>query len=600
LLGKTLGHYEIVDLLGRGGMGEVYRARDTRLGRVVALKILPRELSGDPERVARFQREARTLASLQHPNIASVYGYDEVDGVRFLAMELVEGEDLSARIARGPLPEDEAVEVLRRIAAALDAAHAMSIVHRDLKPANIKLTLEGDVKVLDFGLARAYAGDSEIEGDPTLSPTITAAMTQAGTILGTAAYMAPEQARGRRVDHRVDIWAMGVILYEMLVGRRLFEGDTVTDVLAGVITIQPDLGRVPESTSAPVRRILQRCLQKDPARRLRAAADAVLELDLPFDHAPPGIAETSGRLSRTWPWLVSAALTIAIIVLLLPAGGQDLAPIHSKHYDLAFGPQFRTSSTYEPYISPDGDWVAVAISDTLGRPLTYLRSIRTGELRILDGSADENNFFWSPDSRYLGFQTRGRLHKLHVETLSSQLIGASGQFQGRGASWSKNNQILFAPNANSSLLLIDAEGGNAIEVTQLDTTLVDASHRWPKFLPDGRRFLFTLWSNLKEERASVGGIYLGSLDGGTPHRLLRDVSEALFARSGQILFHRDGRLMAVDFDWEGGTIESEPRVISDVVAFTPTNGKLGASISDAGEIVLSPLRQDLDCRRPVL
>ena len=260
---------------------DLYRARDTRLGRDVAIKILPREMSGDPERVARFQREARTLASLQHANIAAVYGYEDSDGVRFLAMELVEGSNLADRLESGPVAEDEAREIIRKIAAGLDEAHRNGIMHRDLKPANVMITSDGEVKILDFGLARAYAGDTEDGSNPALSPTITAAMTQAGTILGTAAYMSPEQARGRRVDHRADIWAMGVILFELLVGRRLFEGESTTDILASVIKIEPDLDLLPPETRSSTRRMLRRCLQRDPRQRLHSAADAALELDEP-------------------------------------------------------------------------------------------------------------------------------------------------------------------------------------------------------------------------------------------------------------------------------------------------------------------------------
>jgi serine/threonine-protein kinase len=235
VIGQTLAHYQITDLLGRGGMGEVYRARDSKLDREVAIKILPREMSGDPERVARFQREARTLASLQHENIASIYGFEETSEARFLVMELVAGEDLSERIARGPLPADEATSIALQIARGLEAAHERGLVHRDLKPANVKLTPDGKAKILDFGLARAYAGETTEEEDPSASPTITAAMTQAGTILGTAAYMSPEQARGKSVDKRADIWSLGVILWEMLNGRRMFQGETISDTLAMVM-----------------------------------------------------------------------------------------------------------------------------------------------------------------------------------------------------------------------------------------------------------------------------------------------------------------------------------------------------------------------------
>ena len=278
MIGKTLGQYEVL-ALGQGGMGEVYRARDSKLGREVAIKVLPREMSGDPERIARFRREARTLATLQHPNIASIYGFEDTPEARFLVMELVEGEDLSERIARGPVPVDETVDFARQIASGLEGAHEKGSMHRDLKPANIKITPDGAVKILDFGLARAWLGDEEENVDPAQSPTITAAMTQAGTILGTAAYMSPEQARGKRVDRRADIWAFGVILVEMLRGESLFPGETVSDTLASVLRAEIDLATLPRSTPQGLRRLIERCLDRNPANRLRDIGEARIALE---------------------------------------------------------------------------------------------------------------------------------------------------------------------------------------------------------------------------------------------------------------------------------------------------------------------------------
>ncbi|MDX2474915.1 MAG: serine/threonine-protein kinase, partial [Candidatus Krumholzibacteria bacterium] len=312
MIGKTFAHYEITEQIGVGGMGAVYRARDTRLDRDVAIKVIPPAMSNDPERVARFQREAKTLASMQHPNIAAIHGFENVDGVRFLVMELVEGADLAAQLKNGPLPEHEAVEIIRHVAAGLNAAHRNGIVHRDLKPANIMLTPDGTVKILDFGLARATSPDVDQTSDPGLSPTLTAAMTQAGTILGTAAYMAPEQARGKSVDHRADIWAMGTILFELLTAQRLFVGETVTDVLASVIKIAPDLDELPADTSRSVRRMLERCLQRDPRRRLDSAADAILELD--EDEVEVTAATVNSRRSFL-PWIPAVLLGLAAVML---------------------------------------------------------------------------------------------------------------------------------------------------------------------------------------------------------------------------------------------------------------------------------------------
>ncbi len=301
MIGKTLAHYEITGLLGKGGMGEVYRARDTRLGREVAIKVLPREMSGDPERIARFEREARSLATLQHPNVASIYGFETADGIRFLVMELVEGEDLSEQLARGPIPLETAVEVARRIASGLEAAHDQGIVHRDLKPANVRATQSGDVKILDFGLARAFQGDSGGDADPMNSPTLTGGMTQAGVILGTAAYMSPEQARGYEVDRRADIWAFGVMLYEMLSGHRLFAGETVSDTLAGVLKTEIDLDRLPTETPSGLRRLLERCLDRNDSTRLRDIGEARILLDQPLEENAPTVKAATGRRGGIHP-----------------------------------------------------------------------------------------------------------------------------------------------------------------------------------------------------------------------------------------------------------------------------------------------------------
>jgi Tol biopolymer transport system component len=273
--------------------------------------------------------------------------------------------------------------------------------------------------------------------------------------------------------------------------------------------------------------------------------------------------------------------------------GQDVEP---REYDLFFGTEYRSSDVGAPMISPDGRWVAVALWDSVMRPVTALRSLIDGQTRRLEYDAARQHFFWSPDSRYLGYAANGRLHKLHVETMSSQAIGESSQLFSRGGSWSVEDQIIFAPNANSGLTLIRADGTGPIEATTLDTALVDGSHRWPKFLPDGRRFLFTLWSNLAEERANVGGIYLGSLDGAAPRRLLRDASESVFSPSGHILFHRDGKLMAVDFDVDAGETTGEARVVANQVTYSATSGQLGASVSDASELVYSNLQFDSEAQ----
>jgi serine/threonine-protein kinase len=299
VIGQTLAHYEVLEKLGQGGMGAVYRARDTKLGREVALKLLPEDFANDPERLARFRREAKVLASLNHPNVASIHGLEESDGRVFLIMELAAGEDLAHRFARGPLSVDEIVGVARQMAEGLEQAHERGVVHRDLKPANVMMSDEGAIKILDFGLARAYAGESPAEGSMESSPTITAAMTQVGTILGTAAYMSPEQARGREVDRRADIWAFGVILYEGLTGTRLFEGESISDTLAGVLKTEPDFDALPDETPVALRWLIERCLQKQPSSRLRDIGEARILLPWSWRGAPGGSFRPSSS-SRWW------------------------------------------------------------------------------------------------------------------------------------------------------------------------------------------------------------------------------------------------------------------------------------------------------------
>jgi serine/threonine protein kinase len=580
--GDTLAHYEIRAPLGKGGMGEVFLATDTKLGRDVALKILPEDFAKDKERLARFRREAQVLASLNHPNISAIYGLEEDGGVHFLAMELMKGSDLAAHLKAGRIPEDEAVEIIRRIAEGLSEAHRNGIMHRDLKPANVMLTPDGTVKILDFGLARAYTGDVEDSTDPAFSPTITAAMTQAGTILGTAAYMAPEQARGKRVDNRADIWAMGAILFEMLAGRRLFEGETVSDVLASVIKVEPDLESLPKGTSPQVRRMLRRCLQHDPRQRLHSAADAVLELDEEFVEAAAAPSQRRSPL----PWILVGVLVIAIFVgWFRPTDAPRKE--NPRQYDLQLPNGAMSTSAYRPLVSPDGNWIALTLSDSLNPPRILLRSLETGTHFFADNTDGAGFPFWSPDSRFLGFFQQGRMRKLHIESGTVQLITAEVENLSRGASWSPDGKILYAPGANDALRLVNAAGGQARVVTVVDSTMVDGSHRWPQFLPDGRRFVFTQWSNVLAERSEKGGIFLGSLDGGEPRRLLRDVSASVVSLSGHLLFHRNGRLMGVPFDIDSGEVTGEPRLISTEVAFQDPNGLTGVSANDRGDLFIS-------------
>ncbi|NNE08316.1 MAG: serine/threonine protein kinase, partial [Gemmatimonadetes bacterium] len=364
MIGKKLAHYEVIDLLGKGGMGEVYRAVDTKLGREVAIKVLPKELSGDPERAARFEREARTLASLQHPNVAWIYGFEEVDGNRFLVMELVEGKDLGVRIREGNLSIERTTQIAHQIATGLEVAHEKGIVHRDLKPANIMLNDAGDAKILDFGLARAWFGDAADDATTEHSPTITAAMTQAGTILGTAAYMSPEQARGKNVDRRADIWAFGAILWEMVTGERLFQGETISDTLAAVLRAEPDWSKLPVDEAPEICRLIERCLVRDPNLRLRDIGEARILLqgggnesvlsmramEAPADQAAPPPARAS-----LLPWILTAVAAAAAIFFFMNRPEPTSAPPISMEIQLPFQSRLGASVGVNIQLSPDGE-----------------------------------------------------------------------------------------------------------------------------------------------------------------------------------------------------------------------------------------------------
>lgn len=589
MIGKSLAHYKILDKLGEGGMGVVFRAHDSKLHREVAIKILPEEMSGDPERAARFAREARMLASLQHANIASVYGYEEADGVRFLVMELIDGEDLHDRLSRGAVPLDDAIDIATHIAAGLEAAHDQNIVHRDLKPANIKVTPSGEVKILDFGLARAYLGDENSDPNLSQSPTITAAMTGAGVILGTAAYMSPEQARGKHVDKRSDLWAFGVILFELLTGTRLFAGETVSDTLAAVLREEPNFDLLPKQTSPSVRRLLRRCLQRDRRMRLRSAGDATLELT---DTEEVDVAPEAKSAAPRWVWLVLSVLAVALAVsvFIRPDNVRVSGSNRSLHLDMAL-PDGSAIGSATPSLSPDGKWLAITVRDTLSRDILYLRSLErfsSESVAELDLRVDEPfvSLFWSPDSKQLGIQTSIDIRAMDVATRMIQKI-TDGMTAARGATWASDGTILYAPSANTGLFALKSFSDSPREITVIDSTRADASHRWPVFLPDGERFLFTTWSNAANEQAEIGGIYLGALDGRRPVRILNDASQVLVDPAGYLLFHRNGKLVQVPFDFDAAEVRGDPMIVADNLSWNASLGRIMASASSIGDLVLA-------------
>jgi serine/threonine protein kinase len=578
--GTKLGPYEIIGSLGAGGMGEVYRARDTKLGRDVALKVLPDLFVHDAERLARFRREAHVLASLNHPNIATIYGLEESAGTLALAMELVEGSTLAERLAQGSglktqgLPLDEALPIAKQIADALDAAHDKGIIHRDLKPANIKLRPDGTVKVLDFGLAKALDPTSQA-GDASYlanSPTMSADGTRAGVILGTAAYMSPEQARGKPVDKRADIWAFGCVVYEMLTGSMPFTGETITDILGAIVKSDPDWNALPDSTPAAIRTLLRRCLHKEREKRLRDVADARMEIDdalstptpRPATQAPAVVSTRLARRERL-AW-VGAVVVIALVAgvvvtrfLRRPAADEGLVRFAIPPPENAsFNNVGALGTVPSPALSPDGRRLAFVAVGPNGTTSLWVRALDSLAAQLLPGTENASLPFWSPDGRSLGFFADRRVKKIDLSGGTPQtLADASGPFNS-GGTWNRDNTIVFSPNTSSPLYRVPAGGGPAVPATTLDAAQQESAHLWPRFLPDGRHFLYLVRS-AKPDRA---GIFVGSLDASLSNRLVAANSPAIYA-SGYLLFVAGTDLMAQPFDATTLTTSGTPVRVAD-------------------------------------
>ncbi len=563
--GTRIGSYEIIAEIGKGGMGEVYRARDAKLGRDVAIKVLPEAFARDGERMARFEREAKVLASLNHPNIAAIYGFEDSGGVSALVMELVEGPTLADRVASGPIPVEEALRIARQIADALEYAHERGIVHRDLKPANIKISRDDAVKILDFGLAKAIEGDAS-SMDMSNSPTLTRMATMQGVLLGTAAYMSPEQAKAKPVDRRADIWAFGCVLYETLTAKKAFDGETITDTLAAVVRAEPDWSPLPTNTPARVRVLLQRCLQKDPKQRLQAIGEARISLDEVLSGAPEvsssaGVSPANSPLwRRALPWAVAACLAIALAVVAWAPWRAEVTnnPVQPVRFEIPVPQKLTLPPEGAFALSPDGSQLAFFATGADGALDLYVRPLDSLQARLLSGT-EATGFapmlFWSSDGRRIAFSTGGKLKAVDVSSGTVEtLCDTSTNAAAGGGSWNRNGLIVFG-QPDGGVMKISAQGGTPVLVTALDTSRGEVAHMFPSFLPDGRHFIYLRIST----NPSNNGIYAGSLDSSPGkqdmNRLLATSYDAEYVPSssdpsiGQLLFlTNDGTLMAQPFD----------------------------------------------------
>jgi Tol biopolymer transport system component len=587
-----LGSFEILGLLGAGGMGEVYRAKDPRLNREVAVKVLPEDLFEGEERKQRFEREARLLAALNHPGIAAIYSFEEIAGRHLLVMELAAGESLDRKIASGPLPLEESLSLARQIAEALEAAHEKGIVHRDLKPANVVVSGEGRVKLLDFGLAKAFESDNGSSPEISHSPTLTARATAAGVILGTAAYMSPEQARGRPVDKRADVWAFGVVLFEMLTGKRLFQGETVSDTLAAVLREPVDFAQLPPSTPPSVRVLLERCLERDPKQRLQAIGESRIALERTIAGssgvraAVPSEGAPAGRASRTplyLSWAVAAACAAAAGALALRARGPDTRVVRAS-IPAPEGTVFSVDTTQPgpPALSPDGRKLVFAARGSDAKVRLYVRALDSTAAQPLGGTEGAQYPFWSPDSRFIGFGADQKLKKIDAAGGPPTVLCPTTDFP-KGGAWSPKGVIVFAPSSGGPLWAVSENGGETRQLTKLDAKRGDNSHRLPVFLPDGAHFLFL--ARLGGASPQEGNqVLVGSLEGGEPKPILRSPAAAEYA-SGRLLYMRDQALMAQRFDTAGLKLEGEPHPVVENVSIVRGAAKGTFSASQTGVLV---------------
>ena len=570
-----LGPFRIETLIGAGGMGEVYRAHDTKLQRAVAIKVLPDSFAHDADRRSRFEDEARVLAALNHPHIGAIYGVEESEDVVALVLELVDGVTLDERLAAGPIAFDDVLRIARQLAEGLEAAHDRGIVHRDFKPGNIKITPDGNVKILDFGLAKA-AGLQV--GAATLgTPGVSRHATQVGAVIGTAGYMSPEQARGQPVDKRTDIWAFGCVVYEMVTGNVAFPGATISDTIAAILERDPDWTALPAATPEPVRRLLHRCLEKDPKRRLRDIADAS---SIVTEEVPAAPMVPSNRRSTKAVWVLAAISAAVLAGFLLLRPDQNESRVEPIKF--TFEPPENATllrEGLETAVSPDGTRVAFVAQGNSGPTSIWIRSMSSQESQRIEGTDNAIGPFWSPDGQFLGFFAQGKLKKVAVDGGPPQNICTTTP--GLGATWSQTGEIVFNPINRAPLMRVSASGGTPQQLTTLDAGRHENSHRWPSFLPDGRHFLFTARSNEQENTA----VYVGSLDSPETTRLLTEQTNAVYASPGYLLFGRQGTLMAQRFDADKIQLSGEAFPVAGNIDQETPSANAFFSVSKNGRVI---------------
>ena len=588
--GAKLGPYEVLAPLGVGGMGEVYRARDTRLGRDIAVKLLPAEVAQDAERLARFRREAHLLASLNHPHVAAVHGLEELDGKLLLVLELVEGEDLAERLRRGAIPVDEALGIAKQITEALEEAHEKGIVHRDLKPANIKLTPEGKAKVLDFGLAKAYAGDpGTSSSESSHSPTLTRAGSESGVILGTAAYMSPEQARGKPVDRRADIWSFGVVLFEMLTGRRLFHGETTSDTLAAILKTDPNWSLLPADTPLRIRELLRRCLTRDPHERLRDIGDARIDIERarlePATETTPSAVPSRPALRETVAFVLGG-LAVGLVLWMWPRNPTPKRALPRLNITLPYSPlaDILGNEQQSLAISQDGSVLVYSGRRADARNQIYRRRIDGVVTEPIAGTEDAAMPFLSPNGEWLGFSANGKLKKVPVGGGEPTVLCDAPD--ARGASWGDDGTILFAPASSGGLWRVPAAGGSAAQVTTPDPARGEDGHRWPLVLPGSKVALFsTAGPSVREQERTIESI---SFPAGTRHTLVRGGSYPLYV-DGHLLYGQSGSLLAAPFDSRRLALTGPAVPVLDDVRMDPKGtGRVYADVAASGAVVYVP------------